>query len=79
MQKILLLSDTHSYLDARLEEHIEFCDQIWHGGDWGSVAIADTLMSFGKPVYGAQGSRVERSVRAGFRCSTRYWRMVCGI
>jgi putative phosphoesterase len=72
MQKILLLSDTHSYLDARLEEHIDFCDQIWHGGDWGSVAIADTLMSFGKPVYGVYGNIDDRTIRNMFPKITRF-------
>lgn len=47
MQQILVLSDTHSYLDPRLIPHVEACDQIWHGGDWGSVAVADTLMGLG--------------------------------
>ncbi len=55
MQKILILSDTHSFLDARLAPHLDWCDQIWHAGDWGSVEIADTLCSL-KPVEGVYGN-----------------------
>jgi predicted phosphodiesterase len=40
MEKVLIISDTHSYLDPRLMEHVEWCDQIWHGGDWGDVAVS---------------------------------------
>ena len=63
MQKILVLSDTHSFLDPRLEEHLEYCDQFWHGGDWGSVAVADTLASYGKPVMGVYGNIDDRTIR----------------
>jgi hypothetical protein len=55
MQKILILSDTHGYLDPRLLPHVDWADQIWHGGDWGSVAIADTLSAL-KPVMGVYGN-----------------------
>jgi predicted phosphodiesterase len=51
MKKVLIISDTHSYLDPRLMEHVEWCDQIWHGGDWGDVAVSDTLTAL-KPVFG---------------------------
>ena len=52
--KIGLLSDTHSFLDPAIKEHFRDCDEIWHGGDIGNMAVADTLEAF-KPfraVYG---------------------------
>lgn len=72
MQKILVLSDTHSYLDPRLIEHVDYCDQIWHGGDWGSVAVADTLIGFGKPVRGVYGNIDDRTVRNMFPKISRF-------
>ena len=33
MKKILLLSDTHSYLDDRILHYASQCDEIWHAGD----------------------------------------------
>lgn len=65
MQKILILSDTHSYLDPRLAPHLDWCDQIWHGGDWGDVAVADTLLSL-KPVQGVYGNIDNATVRLMF-------------
>ena len=54
MKKIGLLSDTHGYLDETLLTHFSACDEIWHAGDIGSLAVADRLEEF-KPfraVYG---------------------------
>lgn len=54
--KILLISDTHSYLDKRLEPHLQWADEIWHAGDWGSVELSDQLSSYGKPLRGVYGN-----------------------
>jgi hypothetical protein len=56
MQKILLLSDTHSFLDDRLIEPIQNCDQLWHAGDWGSLQLVDKLIAFNKPIRGVYGN-----------------------
>jgi putative phosphoesterase len=63
MVKVLLLSDTHSYLDPRLDEHLKACDQIWHAGDWGSVELADKLAAYGKPIAGVYGNIDDRTIR----------------
>ncbi|MEG0795850.1 MAG: metallophosphoesterase family protein [Odoribacter sp.] len=41
--KIGLLSDTHGWLDSRLEDFFQECDEVWHCGDIGDIAIADKL------------------------------------
>ena len=33
--KIGLLSDTHGFLDKKVLEHFQDCDEIWHAGDIG--------------------------------------------
>ena len=40
MKLIGLLSDTHSYLHPRVKHHFEKCDEIWHAGDIGNLALA---------------------------------------
>jgi len=54
MTRIGLLADTHSWLDEAVFKHFEQCDEIWHAGDFGTVAIADKLKGFKplKAVYG---------------------------
>lgn len=43
--KIGLLSDTHSFLDSRVLEYFNECDEIWHAGDVGDNVI-ERLESF---------------------------------
>ena len=56
MTRILLLSDTHGTLDPRLMPHLDWADQLWHAGDWGSLSVVDTLEGFGKPLFGVYGN-----------------------
>lgn len=44
--RILLLSDTHSWLDPQLEEFASSCDEIWHAGDIGSVEVENQLKAW---------------------------------
>ena len=55
MKRIGLLSDTHGYLDPKLFELFKECDEIWHGGDFGSDEVSHQLSSF-KPLRGVYGN-----------------------
>lgn len=55
MTRIGLISDTHDYLDDAVFKHFEHCDEIWHAGDFGTVAIAGALKAF-KPLKGVYGN-----------------------
>lgn len=46
MTRIGLLSDTHSYLDPQIFTHFDACDEIWHAGDVGALAVAEQLRAF---------------------------------
>jgi putative phosphoesterase len=57
MTRIGLISDTHNYLDTAVFDHFRQCDEIWHAGDFGSIAIADRLKSeSGLPLKGVYGN-----------------------
>ncbi len=43
MTRIGLISDTHNFLDDAVFKHFESCQEIWHAGDFGSIAVADRL------------------------------------
>lgn len=63
MKKILLISDTHGYLDDAILEHIKQSDEVWHAGDIGTIEIADQISHL-KPlraVYGNIDGHVIRS------------------
>ena len=54
MKKILVLSDTHGYIDDRIEEYARNSDEVWHAGDFGSLEVLKKLekISFLRGVYG---------------------------
>jgi putative phosphoesterase len=55
LRKILLLSDTHGYVDDAICRHAEKADEIWHAGDIGTIEVFDKLMSI-KPVRAVCGN-----------------------
>lgn len=65
MPQIGLLSDTHGYLDDAIFKHFESCDEIWHAGDFGNIALADQLMAF-KPLKGVYGNIDGHEIRAQY-------------
>jgi len=60
--KILLLSDTHSYLDDAILKHCKEADEIWHAGDFGNIRVSDTLSSL-KPLRGVYGNIDSQELR----------------
>lgn len=55
MTRIGLIADTHNYLDEQVMSHFKHCDEIWHAGDFGTIAIADRLRTV-KPLRGVYGN-----------------------
>src|SRR4051812_15619376 len=41
--RIVLLSDTHGFLDNALIASCRDCDEIWHAGDFGTAEVLDRL------------------------------------
>ncbi len=73
MTKIGLLSDTHAYLPEGIKLFFDNCDEIWHAGDMGSLAIAEELFKIAplRAVYGNIDGYEIRSVYPEnqiFRC-----------
>ena len=63
MKKIGLISDTHGYLDEAVFKHFGKCDEIWHAGDFGSIAIAEQLQKVQIPLRGVYGNIDGQDVR----------------
>lgn len=55
MTRIGLIADTHGYLDESVFKHFDTCDEIWHAGDFGNIAVAEALAK-DKPVRGVYGN-----------------------
>ncbi|WP_209389106.1 metallophosphoesterase [Chryseobacterium sp. RR2-3-20] len=65
MTKILLLSDTHSYIDDRILDYAKQADEIWHCGDFGSFEIIEQLEKT-KPLRGVYGNIDGAKIRSEF-------------
>jgi len=63
--RIGLISDTHNYLDDSVFTHFKDCDEIWHAGDFGSIAIAEKLRDF-KPLRGVFGNIDGQDIRSEY-------------
>lgn len=61
MLKLGLLSDTHGFLDERIEKYFDGVDEIWHAGDIGENGVLEKLQSF-KPIKAVFGN-IETPVR----------------
>lgn len=71
MKRIGLISDTHSHLDERLWAYLESCDEVWHAGDFGSMAVAEALSAF-RPLRGVYGNIDDKDIRAAYPLDLRF-------
>ncbi len=65
MTKILLLSDTHSYIDTKILSYAEQADEIWHAGDIGDLKVTDALKKL-KPLRAVYGNIDDAKARVEF-------------
>ena len=72
MTKILLLSDSHSYIDDRILEYARQADEIWHGGDFGSMEVIEQLEKI-KPLKGVYGNIDNAKIRSEFPEVNRFF------
>ena len=71
MTKILLLSDTHSYIDADVLKYVKQADEVWHAGDIGDLKVTDAIKKL-KPLKGVYGNIDDVKVRLEFPEHNRF-------
>lgn len=71
MTKILLLSDTHSYIDERIMHYVELADEVWHAGDIGDLTVTDQIKSK-KTLRAVYGNIDDAKARAEFPLNNRF-------
>ena len=73
MTKILLLSDTHSFIGDDILKHVEQADEVWHAGDIGDLRVTDAIKKL-KPLRAVYGNidnaeaRLEFPENLKFKC-----------
>ncbi|WP_372974094.1 metallophosphoesterase [Muriicola sp.] len=71
MTKILLLSDTHGYLDEAICKYARQADEIWHAGDIGTLEVADRLSAI-KPLRAVYGNIDNAVLQKEFPLDARF-------
>ena len=71
MRKILLLSDTHGYIDDAIIKHVNLVDEVWHAGDIGSLEVTDRIKTY-KPLKAVYGNIDDTKIRTEFPLNNRF-------
>ena len=71
MKKILLLSDTHGFLDDQILKYVKLADEVWHAGDIGNIDVVDALKKL-KPLRAVYGNIDNHLIRAEFPENNRF-------
>jgi len=65
MTRVLLLSDTHGYIDNDILKYVKEADEVWHAGDIGSLNVTDALQKL-KPLKAVYGNIDDAKIRNEF-------------
>ena len=71
MKKILLLSDTHSFIDEQILKFVKQADEVWHAGDIGDLHVTDTIKKL-KPLRAVFGNIDDKDARAEFPLDAKF-------
>lgn len=71
MKKILLLSDTHGYIDDKILEYVKQADEVWHAGDIGDIKVTDGIKIL-KPLRAVYGNIDNTNIRVEFPEHNRF-------
>ena len=66
MKKILLLSDSHGYIDKKIIKYFDDIDQVWHAGDIGNIKVCETILKI-KPLKAVFGNIDNFEIREKFQ------------
>ncbi len=65
LKKILLLSDTHSWIDDKILKWVHQVDEVWHAGDIGDLKVTDAIAAI-KPLRAVYGNIDDSKARVTF-------------
>ena len=71
MTKILLLSDTHGYIDDVILKYVRMADEVWHAGDIGDLKVTDAIKAI-KPIKAVFGNIDDHNVRKEYPEHNRF-------
>lgn len=70
--RIILLSDTHGFMDDSLLEKLQWADEVWHAGDIGLLEVTDRIAAL-KPTRAVYGNIDGAKVRSHYPLNQIFW------
>lgn len=64
--KIGLISDSHSYMEDDVLDHLKDCDEIWHAGDIGDISVIEKLEKLNIPMQVVFGNIDTKALQIEF-------------
>ena len=71
MKKILLLSDTHGFIDEQILKFVKQSDEVWHAGDIGNLKVTEAIKEL-KPLVCVYGNIDGKDARAEFPLDQKF-------
>ena len=71
MKRILLLSDTHSFIDTQILKFVKQADEVWHAGDIGDIKVTDAIKGL-KTLRAVYGNIDNKTIRTEFPLDQRF-------
>lgn len=71
MKKIVVLSDTHGYIDNQIMKFVKQADEVWHVGDIGDIEVIDTLKKV-KPLRAVYGNIDNAVIRSEYPLDNKF-------
>lgn len=71
MRKILLLSDTHSFIDEKIINYCKAVDEVWHAGDIGNIEVTTKIQEVSK-LRAVYGNIDNKDIRSEFPLDQRF-------
>nr|WP_231749551.1 metallophosphoesterase family protein [Polaribacter sp. BAL334] len=71
VKKILLLSDTHSFIDEQILKFVKQADEVWHAGDIGDLSVTDQIKAL-KPLRAVFGNIDDANARMSFPLDEKF-------
>jgi len=76
LKNILLLSDTHGFIDNQILKYVKLADEVWHAGDIGDIKVTDAITNI-KPLRAVYGNIDNIEIRSEFPLDNRF--MIDGV
>ena len=71
MRKILLLSDTHSFMDEKIINYCKEVDEVWHAGDIGSLEVTNKIQEVSQ-LRAVFGNIDNKDIRSEFPLDNKF-------